>query len=521
MLTRCCFRLALCITVAFTCAARADVSVGGSEGAVRDATYQTQSMPNVARGSDWNRQTAVTGLLRGGYQQRRCQYRTWQAAVDERSDKSPEFQGIAGGPQLSQDEILDQIAPAAEGEIIDLGTLGGEFSEAISINDTGTTVVGHSETAAGEVHAFAWNSKTRKLQDLGTLGGSFSYAQDVNDRNQIVGFSETEAGRVHGFLFADGVMQDLVTLGGNHSRATSINQSGQIVGFSQNEDHEDHAFLWKPQMETLQDLGTLGGSFSYAYSISDAGVIAGHSETEHGGVQAFTWDPESGTMQPVEALESLISFAFEVNARGQVAGYSRVEGDEYRAYVWNTSTGELTNLGLFDNEFTKAYSLGVEGKIDAYTAPAHGPNYAIRWNPTTGLLQDHSQFGGSFQVAWDMNAEGAVVGAGQTDSTQHAIMWKPIRNTTAAKSGSDIAYMVGAAGGPATDIAATYAAATGLGASKSGYTVGAGRSGGYGGGGRSNSAGQTLIVIPEPSTFVLCLIGFGLLAGSRWYRRRK
>ena len=71
---------------------------------------------------------------------------------------------------------------------IDLGTLGGTFSEAVAVNASGQ-VVGDSTTAApGERHAFSW-TRAGGMVDLGTLGGSFSFAAAVNDGGQVVGSS--------------------------------------------------------------------------------------------------------------------------------------------------------------------------------------------------------------------------------------------------------------------------------------------------------------------------------------------
>jgi probable HAF family extracellular repeat protein len=53
--------------------------------------------------------------------------------------------------------------------MIDLGTLGGNFSVATAINTQGE-VVGGSYTVDGPMHAFLWQSGTGMV-DLGTLVG--------------------------------------------------------------------------------------------------------------------------------------------------------------------------------------------------------------------------------------------------------------------------------------------------------------------------------------------------------------
>ena len=63
---------------------------------------------------------------------------------------------------------------------IDLGTLGGNESNAVAIN-RGGEVVGRAQTSAGTWHAFLWARK-RGMVDLGTLGGSESEASSINER---------------------------------------------------------------------------------------------------------------------------------------------------------------------------------------------------------------------------------------------------------------------------------------------------------------------------------------------------
>src|SRR3990172_2054469 len=127
--------------------------------------------------------------------------------------------------------VYAQSVPACpQISIIDLGTLGGTFSSGVAINERGQ-VVGESDTASGDRHAFLW--KDGVMTDLGTLGGTFSTALTINEHGRVVGYSETASGEIHAFLWKDGVMTDLGTLGGTFSFAGAINERGQVVGYSE------------------------------------------------------------------------------------------------------------------------------------------------------------------------------------------------------------------------------------------------------------------------------------------------
>jgi probable HAF family extracellular repeat protein len=93
----------------------------------------------------------------------------------------------------------------------DLGTLGGDNSEAHDIND-GRFIVGSSEMAGGETVAFIWHDDFG-MQSLGTLGGANSKAYAINSIGQIVGESETTTGEVHATLwtvsYATSVLMDI------------------------------------------------------------------------------------------------------------------------------------------------------------------------------------------------------------------------------------------------------------------------------------------------------------------------
>src|SRR5215469_9920736 len=106
-------------------------------------------------------------------------------------------------------------APTPALTIADLGTLGGNTSRALAVS--GTIVVGRSDTASGDVHAFAYDlgAATPAMRDLGTLAGVdglFSQASAVSGAI-VVGYSDTASGGEDAFAYdlgaASPAMQDL------------------------------------------------------------------------------------------------------------------------------------------------------------------------------------------------------------------------------------------------------------------------------------------------------------------------
>lgn len=140
-------------------------------------------------------------------------------------------------------------------------------------------------TLAGEKvsHGYFWNGK--KLVDLGTFGGDTSQAEWLNDAGEVVGQADYStpcpgcvSPTIHKtFLWKDGVMTDLGTVD-KCSAAYGINLQTQIVGASGLCGIPVHAFLW--EHGSIVDLNTLippdsGLQLVYGLYINDRGSIVG------------------------------------------------------------------------------------------------------------------------------------------------------------------------------------------------------------------------------------------------------
>jgi probable HAF family extracellular repeat protein len=103
------------------------------------------------------------------------------------------------------------------------------------------------------------------MTDLGTLGGDYSWAYSINASGQVVGWAQVDQVIGHAFLCSNGIMIDLndlidPSLGWELDEAHATNNNGQIVGYGVNPSGQTHAFLLTPVPEpaTLAFLA-LGG----------------------------------------------------------------------------------------------------------------------------------------------------------------------------------------------------------------------------------------------------------------------
>jgi probable HAF family extracellular repeat protein len=260
-----------------------------------------------------------------------------------------------------------------DGEMTNLGSLGGNEVAAFGINNRGQ-IIGNSTNGIPDPYCFFGTVQNRAflwehghMRDLGTLGGNCADSVGViNERGQIVGSSTTSsiANPITGFpptnpfLWEEGKgMTDLGTLGGAFGAAVVVNNRGQVIGqssvavdpgacngFPDNGDLNCHAFLWN--RGTLIDLttSTIGGTPEWLAGINDAGEIIGFGAFPNAPLEAFLW--RKGVATDLGHLSGCFSFARTINSQGQVVGLAvSCDGSDVRAFLWeNDSIVDLNTL---------------------------------------------------------------------------------------------------------------------------------------------------------------------------------
>ena len=199
------------------------------------------------------------------------------------------------------------FSPLATGSFIwdrrhgmqDLGTLGGTCTLVTGLNNNGTAVGSYVNDAQIQ-RGFVWQQGT--IQDLGgSLGGESSAPVAINDHGTIAGWASI-AGNApyHAALWrsVDKITDLGVVAGDDCSFATAINAKTQTVGSSLGDgctfDGNSRGFLW--ESGSLYDLNALippGASLHLllAAAVNDRGEIAGTGSDVGGNWHAFLLVP--------------------------------------------------------------------------------------------------------------------------------------------------------------------------------------------------------------------------------------
>ena len=293
-------------------------------------------------------------------------------------------------------------------ELVDLGTLGGDSSMALGMNEIGD-VVGWAETGSG-VHAFLWQDG--QMLDLGTLGGRFSEARDVNGFMQVVGVSNDANEQPRAFYAWNGMLFDLNDLlvqsipplprepddadfTPELLEANAINETGAIVAVGSNgQDDFVRTYLLLP----VDSFDPYRPRFTYTETGNMPAAVPSQTPLRSAAISDQAGD-QSG--QP--ASGPLVTVGLGLNDFDQVVGVSMEQ-----AFLWLENGLE----GLLEIGHTSgANALSNWGLIVGWTAGPAGRPHATLWSVwMPDQVWSLYTPPGWISEALDINANGAAVG---------------------------------------------------------------------------------------------------------------
>jgi probable HAF family extracellular repeat protein len=353
-----------------------------------------------------------------------------------------------------------------DGTMRTLGTLGGQSSTALAINNQ-NQIVGYADTLDGYTHAFLYDGT---MHDLDTFAGIYSVARGINNSGEIVGSAFVNEDDYHAFIRQNGVMRDLNSLldasaaGWVLEEAYAINDLGQIIGTG-SFGGQTHGFLLSPNLPgdinrdrqvNRVDLSLFAGFFGTEAgatwetgdfdgdkqtSLLDLRILKAHLTTSNGGSPVVTGVPEPPTWATAVWAALGAVFAWRLRRRRRrvlwapmammILGAATARESAAATLYGITDLGPLLNAAVVPPddaaEFlpSRPYTINAGGQV-AMTNQSGGEFHAYRYDNANGTFLDLGTLGGDRALAFGINATGQVVGRSLTTTEKHrAFVWTP------------------------------------------------------------------------------------------------
>ena len=298
--------------------------------------------------------------------------------------------------------------------LTDLGTLGGDTSYALGINDSGE-VVGYSYLADNVTrHAFTWTA-SGGMVDLGTLpGGTWSQGEKINASGEISGEALDSNGRQVPVFWSAGT--GFVSLGETHTRDSrnygySINDSGVVTG-QVYIGAVVNAIYWRRggAVHLLPPIPN-GGLHMVGYDINNRDHVTGNGSWSDGRWEAFFWSRTRGTVGIGFVPDAYSTLGHGINDNDEVTGLATFIGSAVTTgFYWNSHTG-IVLLQTLGGATGAGLDINLAGAIAGWSSNASEEIHAVLWSNYTSLPQDLGTLpGGTISYAYSINSSGQVVG---------------------------------------------------------------------------------------------------------------
>lgn len=330
-----------------------------------------------------------------------------------------------------------------------LGTLGGDESSAMDINDNGQ-IVGTSKTSEGKKHAFISSivDSSRVITDLGTLPESDgSTANAINNQGQVVGVSQFGL-NYHAFIAEKSgdtwIMSDIHGASELPSSvSTDINNNAQIIGYYsspvQNGLGHYHGVFIANKAEENWSTTVLSREADTPYTLK---IARGVAITDHGQIalnyRSFPFNRSytarrvgSNNRWQLEEINPLTGLSITVNGNNiynQLVGYSFDENNIKHAIIASQIANEwiTKDLGLLDGSPTSGEAINRNG-----TVVGSSSDKAFVYNDKQMYsLLDQVSIGQdgwtNLTKAMSINKSGQIVGEGIYNGKTTAFVASPI-----------------------------------------------------------------------------------------------
>ena len=269
-------------------------------------------------------------------------------------------------------------------------------TEALAVNEAGTTSAGYSWGRDGLLHAVKWTLQgdgSWGISDLPwSAGASSTTARGVNNHGDVAG-NDFPASASRALLWRAGTSTPLI-LGCSTdltpATVKGISADAQVVVGTAIDTRvrASTGIVWRPNGKCREYLPLLAaGGAGGAYAVNRDGTIVG------GAASGFPvrWTNVAGQWR-IDQLDTRRGVAFGANGAGDLTGYVETPCGPaatcQRAVIWYT-TGESRELGTLGGADSWATDINSNGEVVGSASPPRASNTGFFWSPasTVGMVQ--------------------------------------------------------------------------------------------------------------------------------------